>query len=55
MKTHKENVKEKDLKGLYDSIEDVKDKTTRWVLYIQFLQLYFPKCYEAIKLGGKQG
>jgi len=38
----------KDFIGLYNSIEDVKDRNARWVLYVQFVQKYFPKCYEAI-------
>lgn len=38
------------VKKLYDSIADVKDDTTRWVLYVQFIMKYFPKCYEAISI-----
>ena len=37
-----------DIIGLYNSIKDVQDKNTRWVLYIEFCKKYFPECYNAM-------
>lgn len=36
-----------DKERLYESINNIKDERTRRILYIEFIQKYYPKCYEA--------
>ena len=35
---------------IYQAIKDVKDDSTRNILYIQFCSKYYPECFKA--LGG---
>lgn len=37
-----------DLEKLYKSIATVKDKSTRNILYIQFIWKYFPESFELL-------
>jgi len=34
---------------LYDSIKDVKDSNTKFVLYSQFISKYYPEAFERLE------